>query len=280
MAINRASVGLSEARLDVSPEELRSLGETEAFNQLFMQHLVEAGPMEAREHIGAICGSVPDYLGRGCAAFSLLQEFACKVLSESGLTNAVLLTAPHSHWGPVPIIYRWMVKDEVYRVGPLSCFADVANLIPVSFVFTPRGLQAHEWLEVPHDFETEVYRDVIAKLVELNNLSHTRSELQRARTCFGVCVNFRFKKLREPAIFPTLETPGADTSVATLSIDREPELEDLDQTGQIAWSLKKADVVKQNVFEASNFLVRNFLNEPAWKARLLYSELLTELDQS
>ena len=279
MAINRVSVNLPEARFEISSEELRSLGETEAFDQLFLQHRVEAGPDEARQRIATLCGSIPDYLGRGCVAFGSLQELASEILSACDLTNAVLLTAPHSHWGSVPVIYRWVTAEELYEVGPLGCFADVAKLLPVSFVFTPDGLQAHEWLEVPRGFETEIHREVVAKLGELNGLLYSRPEMQQARTSFGVCVNFRFKQLREPALFPTLELPGVETQVATLSIDREPELENLDQTGQIAWSLKKPEMVKPNVLEASTFLVRTLLSEPAWKARQLYSELLTELVQ-
>src|SRR5215813_8487910 len=151
----------------LSATELRSLAEGSYFSDLLARGLVSPGPYEARDKIAKICGSVPDFYGEGCEAFSVIRKVFLSHLSGTDCMHALVINAPHTHWGPKPIVYRCL-SPETYQVGPLDNFSDLKELWPVSFVFAEERLLPYEWFEVASEDQMNGHNAVLDALQKIH----------------------------------------------------------------------------------------------------------------
>jgi hypothetical protein len=254
----------------LSAMELRLLAEGPYFRDLISRGLVSPGPYDARGKIRKICGSIPDFYGEGCDAFSSMRRIFASHLAGTVYAHAFVITAPHTHWGPKPIVYRCISK-EMYQVGPLDFFSDLKELWPVSFVFAEEGLLPYEWAEVISEEQMNGYGDVLGLLQGIHQ-TLLAPELDVERRSFGAALNFRFKSLLEPALFPTMEEPGK----GILSIDRRPNLSDIAAPDQVSWTLVGWDADPQ-IATAANFITESLLSLNMDEARAVFNAMRAQL---
>ena len=262
----------------VTRQALLELERTPYFDDLLTQGRVSDGPDTARERIRLQCGSVPDLFGNGCRKFELLRQRVSAPLEAAGLLDAVSLSAPHSHWGPCAIVCRWNAADYRYEIGPLRDLASSVDLLPVSFVFSDAALLPIEWCEACGDLGSTDYYCVLSILSDLN--SEIRFlEAQLGVSSFGVSLNFRFKQLRERPLFPTIEAPQDDSTVATVSIDRRADYTDRASSSQVAWLLRRVRPLSDAKLEVLAFMSQQLASLEPGYARAVFKALISGSDE-
>lgn len=240
----------------MAPEQVLQNHSASYFGSLIARGWLAVGPDEARAKIALVCGSVPDMFGRNCPPFANLRAALCAAMHEVGLVNAVQITAPHTHWEPGPIVYRALSRHS-FEVGPLAAHGGLSDLLPVSFIVDPSGeLLPIEWCEAYPDLTGPDYETTVSTLARFAR--HAQTGLHATLSCFGLALNHRFKLLREPAIFATMEAPRPGQALSLVYIDTQRDYEDLEASNQVAWLARpfpELDASTMVVFQRINGLV-------------------------
>lgn len=163
------------------------------------------------------------------------------------------------------------LSKESYQVGPLDNFSDLKELWPVSFVFAEEGLLPYEWAEVSSEGQMKGYDNVLASVQAIHE-TLLAPEFDSERRSVGAALNFRFKKLLEPALFPTMEEPGK----GTLSIDRRPNLSDVAAPDQVSWTVVGWNSDPQ-IAAAANFITESLLELDPDEARTVFNAMQAQL---
>jgi hypothetical protein len=115
------------------------------------------------------------------------------------------------------------------------------------------------------------YDDVLAALQRIHQ-TLLAPEFDSERRSFGAALNYRFKKLLEPALFPTMEEPGK----GTLSIDRRPNLSDVASDDQVSWTIVGENADPQ-IAAGANFITESLLALDTDEARAVFNALQAQL---
>lgn len=240
----------------MAPEQVLQNHSAAYFGSLIERGWLARGPDEARAKIAGVCGAVPDMFGRDCTPFANLRAALYAPLHEVGLLNAVQITAPHTHWEPGPIVYR-ALSERSFEVGPLAAHEGLVELLPVSFIVDPAGeLLPIEWCEAYFDLTGPDYATTVSILARFAR--HAQTELRTALSCFGLALNHRFKTLREPAIFATMEAPRPGQALSVVYIDIQRDYTDIEASNQVAWLARpfpELDAPTMAAFQRINGLV-------------------------
>lgn len=212
------------------------------YSALVREGWIAQGPEAARARIVARYGAVPDATGRDCPGLTALRALVERVdrRLRPGFDPAYALTfvAPHTHWRPRPIYVRFDAAATAYRIGPVRPRLPV---LPVSYAFGPDGPIPYEWADASVGLDASSVAEVTTFVTALCREALADPFLGPPPQPFGVALNYRFKTLFGPQIFPTMEIPADDGSgAARIVIDRMSDPTDRRFVGQVGWPVATA----------------------------------------
>jgi hypothetical protein len=196
-------------------------------------------PFEAVARIRKAYRCTSEQIGMDCSGINALrgvvEQFA---FPYPGLQNAVLICAPHTHWGSEPIVESFGSEGKgTYTAGPAATIDP--TLLPISWVVSDKGVLAYEWADssVPVcsrelklvEGAVHLIGEIIKRLGPLPHL--------------GLTVSHRFKKsIWDPQLLSFAEGPSeGDAGRATIDpcfIRIEATASDFDEFIQVAWSAR------------------------------------------
>jgi hypothetical protein len=157
---------------------------------LLARNYVAPHPLVARQRIRDTFSCELTVRGDDCSGIGILRQLIASLDSDARYAKALLISAPHTHWGDQTIVESFEAEQNAFVVGPHS---GATNLKPYSFVFTLKGPVAYEWA----DDTVPVAR---SELAEIWNFIWRLNEMVieeftgRLPIPLGVTIDHRFKK--------------------------------------------------------------------------------------
>lgn len=172
---------------------------------LLARGYIAPSPSEALDRIRQRFSCELTVRGSECAGIATLRRLIASMDADGRYARALLITAPHTHWGEQAIVESFDAGRRMYLIGAQSA----APVAPYSFVFSVNGPIPYEWTDdsVPlNHTECEEVRRFIHRLNAL-----IAAEFPQLPIPLGVTIDHRFKKsIFDRQIFSFAETPPAE----------------------------------------------------------------------
>ena len=213
-----------------------SLPDQSEITNLLSQGIISPGPSAALQKIESLFGQIPNRLGTNCPGIKFLRQTLSGIPTNSRYqySNALILSAAHTHWGSAPIVYSYEAKKERYGVGPRQ--HEAPPYYAVGFAFSKSGPIAYEWADATCNLSLDDAQQVWDFVQKFNDAVVTSDQFQLPSP-YGISLNFRFKQLFSPSKSSTHESPGDPPDLRSY-IRRSEVAHSLDKTyfDQVGWS--------------------------------------------
>lgn len=202
--------------------------------QLIASGLLTEGPFEAVARLAQRYGDPPNRDGANCAGIVALRDLIERASARLNVPAAALMiTAPHTHWGDRLTIESFDSANRRYLIGPQR---PVGRMEPVSFALSADGPVAYEWADGSTRLDAQ---DLAAawRLIEAVNEAAFAGGEPAHDLPLGLAINHRFKRICGPPLFSTMENPLDDEiGMAEICIDTTSEADADRFEGQVGWS--------------------------------------------
>jgi hypothetical protein len=210
---------------------------------------ISTHPVAARSAIREAYGCALLLSGLDCPGISLIRDKVQTIDSSGRQARSLMITAPHTHWGGSPIVESFDLARGVYMAGPLVTHSP---LRPFSFVFTPSGPVAYEWIDSTVPLHIDEWADAYAAISRLAEIIF--SEALTLPIPLGVTIDHRFKRsIWDEQVFTSAEGPHSEEDGRAVI---RPVLESVVRPNpmnpnqvQVAWSAYPTSAVVEPPFE-------------------------------
>lgn len=254
----------------VSVQDLTCLARPHV-RKLLAEGRVHQGPEAARRAL-ANGGPPPDMHGDNVVQMRLLRD-CIAITGGWTFANAVMISAPHTHWTDAVVAVWREPRRRAYTIGPVENAPMTARYAPVSFVFTGDGPQPHEWADIR---KLQPQRDYwrVRHLIEALNGRLMDWIGDQQPFPLGVTLAARFKRLFDPPVVGTMEVPDTVGPLARIVRDRTSDQVALETGGQVGWSahLMPAEATPADI-KAAEQLGLSLRNLPEREAERVYDAL-------
>lgn len=225
-----------------------------ATSRLLSESGVAASTNEALQRIFQFFGLAPSVSGHNIPGITELRDEIHSMRLGVPLENALVISAPHSHWkSDLPVICSF--HDGEYLIGPKTPNPK-ERYLPVSFLFSPRLAVAYEWADQSVGIDEVDVSRCITAVNQLNGKFGSKGYP------LGISINFRFKKIFEASQFSVIENPAeyCDFGYQEMSIiSRYAGAASVDiESEQVAWTSYTSH---EEGLSESALLVLNFMRE-------------------
>lgn len=175
-----------------------------SMSSLLAERYLAPGPMIARDRIRERWRCDLSHTGTECIGISTIRDLVSTIDESAKFARAILIAAPHTHWGNVTIVESYDPCNEVYMIGPSDAFGE---LRPFSFVFSADGPIPFEFADESVNISTEDLEELYGLISELNLLI-VREFGDGLPIPLGVTINHRFKEtVWGEQLFTSVEGP-------------------------------------------------------------------------
>ena len=187
-------------------------GEGPAFPALDMPALLAGNyvaprPTIAVERIRETFSCALTVRGSDCSGIIALRQLIASLDTDRRFARALLISAPHTHWGGATIVESFESSRNAYLIGTQAV---KTRLAPYSFVFSSEGPIPYEWADTSVPLDRAELVEVWDFIWRLNELV-AREFSGRLPMPLGVAIDHRFKKsIWDEQIFSFAETPSED----------------------------------------------------------------------
>ncbi len=177
-------------------------GAVAPLSDLLSESYVAPSPSAALEKIRHRYSCALMVRGDDCSGIVSLRRLIASMDRHGRYARALLITAPHTHWGERTIVESFDAARREYAIGSE---APRGGLVPYSFVFSSRGAIPYEWVDESVPIEPAELAEVWDFIGRLNDVATSKSDLPIP---LGVTIDHRFKKsVFDRQIFSFAETP-------------------------------------------------------------------------
>jgi hypothetical protein len=164
-----------------------------SIQQLILGGYVAPLPIVARARISERYACDLTTSGCGVSGISILRELISSLDSDLKFARALLISAPHTHWGNELIVESFDPQQQLYFNGAAPSLASSADLCPISFVFSRDGATPYEWADNTVPLNQSDLDELYAFISRLNQSVVTRFSAELPIP-LGIMIDHRFKK--------------------------------------------------------------------------------------
>jgi len=195
-------------------------------NRLFPRYVAD-NPESALQRIEERFGRRASADGRNVDGIVFIRDALFEINHRAA--SAVVIVASHTHWFfDKPIVIR---KTDLDYIANIQDPADTSYYVPVSFVFSPEGPLAYEWVDESVELDDRELAEIFDAIAALNN------RVAAFDWPLGIALNYRYKPLFSEKIVATVEyqISDDDEAAAIVPIDRYLAGPDAAATEQVGW---------------------------------------------
>ncbi len=215
-----------------SYEQLSSDALKVYYADLIKKGLLAPSPKAAVDRLSLKYGDRPTRIGTNCRGIVEFRKLLKSALDDS-YSLAMIITAPHTHWEPGPIVQTFDPAENRYWVGPVR---GSEPFFPVSFVFSEIGPVPYEWADASCRLKTS---ELVVAWGMVRSIADAISKhpILRPPLPLGISLHHRFKAIFDQPTISTIEVP-ADDGCGLSYITRDQAVYPLfsAEENQVGWS--------------------------------------------
>lgn len=228
-------------------------------SHLLKDGIIAPSPGAGVQKLVSASGEAPTHLGENSVDIRRVRDCIAALGLEDHILDALIIVAPHTHWGNAPIVcgFEKHSTPQRYKIGPGT---GTAPYSAITFAFSPEGAIPYEWADATCAISPDELL-ILWGVVETVNAAVTSQDWFHKGYPLGLTLNHKFKPCFASPVSSTNEAPGPEGDpFSYIQMTKSFDESALAGSDQVGWSARIPPVLtERDVFLLQKF--EEFLEE-------------------